>query len=168
MSEPNFNNFEYLDSDTFTFNIDNFDCSFANAIRRIIVGEVPTIGFRTEYGRESDIKIRKNTSALHNEFLAHRLSLIPVHYNYTKFDDFDPNKYEFVLQKKNNTSKTIDVTTGDIVVKDITKEPCYNFIRRNDKGFISTNPITKIIFLLIDLNLVKVDLEMKEKNLIFR
>jgi len=148
MSEPNFNNFEYLDSDTFTFNIDNFDCSFANAIRRIIVGEVPTIGFRTEYGRESDIKIRKNTSALHNEFLAHRLSLIPVHYNYNKFDDFDPNKFEFVIQKKNNTSKTIDVTTADIVVKDITKDPATILSDEMTKSLFPPDPITKDYILI--------------------
>lgn len=148
MSEPNFNNFEYLDSETLTFNIDNFDCSFANAIRRIILGEVATVGFRTEYGRESDIKIRKNTSALHNEFLSHRLSLIPVHYNYKKFDDFDPNKYEFVLQKKNNTSKTIDVTTADIVVRDITKEPAIILSDDMTRSLFPPDPITNDYILI--------------------
>ena len=148
MSEPNFNNFKYTDSDTLTFNIDGFDCSFANAIRRIIIGEVPTIGFRTEYGRESDIKIRKNTSALHNEFLAHRLSLIPIHYNYNKFDDFDPNKYEFVIKVKNTTGKTIDVTTKDIVVKDITKDPPTILSDSFTNDLFPPDPITKDYILI--------------------
>ena len=148
MSEPNFNNFKYVDSDTFTFNIDGFDCSFANAIRRIIISEVPTIGFRTEYGMESDIKIMKNTSALHNEFLAHRLSLIPVHYNYTKFDDFDPNKYEFIIQKKNTTNKTIDVTTQDIVVKDSTKDPAIILSDKATSELFPPDPITKDYILI--------------------
>jgi len=148
MSEPTFNNFKYADSDTLTFNTDGYDCSFANAIRRIIIGEVPTIGFRTEYGRESDIKIKKNTSALHNEFLAHRLSLLPIHYNYNKFDDFDPNKYEFSIQKKNTTNKTIDVTTKDIVVKDITKDPPISLSDSMMKDLFPPDPITKDYILI--------------------
>ena len=92
MSEPKFSEFQYTDPETLKFTAEDVDCSFLNALRRIIIGEVP-VGFRTEYGRESDIKILTNTSALHNEFLAHRLSLLPVHYDYTKFEDFNPNKY---------------------------------------------------------------------------
>ncbi len=148
MSEPNFNNFKYTDSDTLTFNIDGFDCSFANAIRRTIIGEVPTIGFRTEYGRESDIKIKKNTSALHNEFLSHRLSLIPIHYNYNKYDDFDPDKYLFIIKKKNTTSKTINVTTEDIVVKDITKDPATILSDSFTKDLFPPDPITKDYILI--------------------
>jgi DNA-directed RNA polymerase subunit L len=148
MSEPTFNKFNYTDSETLTFNIDGYDCSFANAIRRIIIGEVPTIGFRTEYGRESDIKIRKNTSALHNEFLAHRLSLLPIHFNYNKFDDYDPNKYEFLIQKKNTTNKTINVTTKDIVVKDITKDPATILSDSMIKDLFPPDPITKDYILI--------------------
>ena len=123
MSEPKFSQFNYTDAETLKFIAEDVDCSVLNAIRRIIIGEVPTIGFKTEYGRESDIKILKNTSALHNEFLAHRLSLLPVHYDYTKFDDFNPDKYLFVLNKQNNTNRIMDITTKDIQVKDVSKDP---------------------------------------------
>ena len=43
-------------------NLSEGDCSLLNAIRRIIIGEVP-VKFRTEGGRESDIKILKNICA---------------------------------------------------------------------------------------------------------
>tara|TARA_B100000795_G_C22803805_1_gene443527 strand:+ start:4228 stop:5400 length:1173 start_codon:yes stop_codon:yes gene_type:complete len=123
MTELKITNYTYINPITLKFHVEHTDSSFLNAIRRIMMGQVPTIGFRTEYGKESDIKILKNTAALHNEFLAHRLSLLPIHYNYTKIDEFDSNKLLFILQKKNNTNRIMDVTTEDIDVKDISKDP---------------------------------------------
>lgn len=148
MSDSKYFNFKYEDDYTLTFNAENVDCSFLNALRRIIIGEVPTIGFRTEYGRESDIKILKNTSALHNEMLAHRLSLIPIHFDYTKLDDFNPDKYLFTIKKKNNTNRIMDVTTGDIEVKDITKEPAVIMSDSFRDSMFPKDPITKDYILL--------------------
>lgn len=148
MSEPKFSQFQYTDAETLTFLAEDVDCSFLNAIRRIIIGEVPTVGFRTEYGRDSDIKIIKNTSALHNEFLAHRLSLIPIHYDFNKFDDFNPDKYQFVIKKQNNTNRIMDVTTEHIDVKDITKDP--PIIMSNDfrENLFPRDSITKDFILI--------------------
>ena len=149
MSEPKFPS-QYTDTETLTFLAEDVDCSLLNAIRRIIIGEVPTVGFRTEYGRDSDIKIIKNTSALHNEFLAHRLSLIPIHYDFRNFDDFNPDKYQFVIKKQNNTNRIMDVTTEHIDVKDITKDPlqlCLMILEKifsrdsNHKRFYSINKL---------------------------
>jgi len=123
MTELLISNFSYSDPTILNFNVENTDCSFLNAIRRIIIGEVPTIGFRTKYGRDSDIKISINTSALHNEFLGHRLSLLPIHFDYTKIEEYDTNKYLFILKKKNNTNRIMDVTTEHIEVQDISKDP---------------------------------------------
>lgn len=146
MSEPKFSQFNYTDPETLKFLAEDVDCSLLNAIRRIIIGEVPTIGFRTEYGRESDIKILKNTSALHNEFLAHRLSLIPIHY--TNFDDFNPDKYLFVLKKQNNTNRTMDITTENIEVKDITKDPPVIMSDSFRENLFPRDPITKDFILI--------------------
>ena len=105
-------------------------------------------GFRTEYGRESDIKIIKNTSALHNEFLAHRLSLLPIHYDYSKLDDFDPDKYLFVIKKQNNTNRMMDVTTEHIEVKDITKDPPTIMSDQFRESLFPRNSITKDFILI--------------------
>jgi DNA-directed RNA polymerase subunit D len=45
--------------------------SFANALRRIILSEVPVTAVE-------EVSIKENNSALQDELLAHRLSLIPV------------------------------------------------------------------------------------------
>ena len=44
MSEPKFSQFQYTDTETLTFLAEDVDCSLLNAIRRIIIGEVPQLG----------------------------------------------------------------------------------------------------------------------------
>jgi DNA-directed RNA polymerase II subunit RPB3 len=54
---------------TFLFRNTNF--SLINSLRRIIISEVPTIAIDLVY-------IESNTSSLHDEFIVHRLSLLPL------------------------------------------------------------------------------------------
>jgi DNA-directed RNA polymerase subunit L len=63
------------------FTITGVHSSLANAIRRICLSSIPVVGFDDVYKddpEENNIKIYKNISSLHNEFIAHRISLIPV------------------------------------------------------------------------------------------
>ena len=110
--------FKFKNDETLNFNVNNLPVSFLNSLRRIMINDVETLAFRTEYGKESDIKIETNTSVINNEFLAHRLSLVPIHYNPKKISAFDKNKYEFVIDITNTTTKPLDVTTEHIQIKE--------------------------------------------------
>lgn len=115
-----FTDLQYQNSKRLSMTINNTDLCIVNAIRRIILAEIPTVGFHFDATDidNNDIKIKKNTSALHNEFLAHRISLVPLHFDENETNDFDANDYKFVLKKQNNTFETISVTSGDFEVYD--------------------------------------------------
>ncbi|CAC27048.1 DNA-directed RNA polymerase II [Guillardia theta] len=52
-------------------NFNNFPIVYANSIRRIMMNEIPTLAIDKVY-------IEKNTSSFKDEFIAHRLGLIPI------------------------------------------------------------------------------------------
>ena len=53
------------------FILENIDNSLANAIRRTVLEDVPTMA-------AEDVEIRKNSSVLYDETIAHRVGMIPL------------------------------------------------------------------------------------------
>lgn len=109
-----------------TFQIKDIDLSIVNSIRRVIISEIPTIAFYFDSSdtNKIDIIINKNTGSLHNEFLAHRISLIPIHFNENEIRTFNNDSYTFKIQKKNKSLSILSVTSADIqVFKDGTLQP---------------------------------------------
>jgi len=131
-------------NDTLTLNINNVDVSFPNALRRIILSDIETVAFNTDEYLNSDLKILTNTTPLHNEFILHRLGLIPI--NITNVDDFNTNKYKFILNKENTTNDIISVTTEDFEVYDTESNT-----KLNTKEFFPTDNITNEYILLLKL-----------------
>jgi DNA-directed RNA polymerase subunit L len=68
------------------FTIDRINVSLSNAIRRVILSDVPTLVFRTTPHAESKSSITVNTSRIHNQILNQRLSCIPIHVSDTTFN----------------------------------------------------------------------------------
>jgi DNA-directed RNA polymerase subunit D len=63
--------FATLDDSLARFTLSGASPAFANAFRRAMIGEVPTLAIE-------DVRIYDNTSALFDEILAHRFGLIPL------------------------------------------------------------------------------------------
>ena len=107
------------------FDASDMSTSVANALRRTILGEIKNVGFL--HGEHGTIRVIKNTTGLHNEFLSHRVSMLALKPSEFSFEairsmeklGLDDNneelkKYKFVL-KVSQKDKTW-VTTDDFVV----------------------------------------------------
>jgi DNA-directed RNA polymerase alpha subunit len=110
------------------FTINNINVSFINALRRVILSDIPTIVIRTTPYEKNDVAIEVNTSIFHNEILKHRLSCIPIfHINklllnellYIPSDKLLEELADYVVEVNvvNNTEQVIYVTTGDFKIK---------------------------------------------------
>ena len=59
-----------------------FDKSLVNAIRRVLLTDIPTVGFNLyPNGEGNDLTMTVNNSSLHNEMLLHRIALMPLYIN---------------------------------------------------------------------------------------
>lgn len=89
------------------------DKSIINSIRRILISEIPCVAFRVEEGTPKDLIMEVNNTSLHNEFLLHRLSMIPLYIDPEKYE----NQYLFYLNVKHESAHPFRfVTTDDIQI----------------------------------------------------
>jgi DNA-directed RNA polymerase II subunit RPB3 len=73
---------EEVTDEQIKFTLTQTDPSIANALRRVMMAEVPTMAI-------DKVEILQNTTVLHDDFLAHRLGMIPL---ISKFAGFNTNK----------------------------------------------------------------------------
>jgi DNA-directed RNA polymerase subunit L len=106
-----------INDDELKFTLSGINVSFANAIRRIILSEIPMVVFRVSPNDKNKCNIIHNTCGLNNEIIKHRLSCIPIHIK--DVEDFPLKNYIMELNVENNTDTTIVVTSQDFVVKDL-------------------------------------------------
>lgn len=133
----------------FTISGDNeygLDKSLINAIRRIIIEEIPTCAFKFDESEEDkDIIMEINNSSLHNEMLLHRISLLTLY-----ISPEDKNKYLFKLNVKHDTN-----------------EP-YKFIDSNDFDIYKMSPDKLDLDKMDDKNYSTDKLTQSEKDKILR
>ncbi|MDO5847093.1 MAG: DNA-directed RNA polymerase subunit D [Methanocorpusculum sp.] len=119
--------FSRLDDSVARFTIHGATPAFANAFRRSMIGEVPTLAIE-------DVRIYDNTSVLFDEILAHRLGLIPIK---TDLSQYKPRKdcscggegcpgctVTFTLSVEGPKM----VTSGDLISMDPNASPVHNNI----------------------------------------
>lgn len=135
-----FQNLRVEDKTFLTFQIVNTHVSYVNTLRRAILTEVPSVGFRAEIlkdGSTSDVVIEKNSTSMSNEMLAHRIGLLPIHANPSSWD---PNNYVFKCNVENNSTEFLDVKASDIEVYERKND---GLIKIPNTRFFHPNPITK-------------------------
>lgn len=114
------------DETGFKFTLSDINVSLANAIRRTILSDIPTLAFYTETYADNQCTIHENTTRLHNEILKHRLSCIPIH-----MTDHDvlPGNYVLDLDVTNDTDSVRIVTTEDFRIRNKTTN---NYLTKNE------------------------------------
>ncbi|KAL6013426.1 DNA-directed RNA polymerases II, IV and V subunit 3 [Asimina triloba] len=106
--------------DYLKFELRETDASMANALRRVMIAEVPTIAIDL-------VEIEVNSSVLNDEFIAHRLGLIPLNSERAMSMRFSRDcdacdgdgaceycSVEFHLSARCTSDQTLDVTSADL------------------------------------------------------
>jgi DNA-directed RNA polymerase II subunit RPB3 len=115
--------------DYMKFELHDTDASIANALRRVMIAEVPTIAIDL-------VEIEVNSSVLNDEFIAHRVGLIPLTSDRAMSMRFSRDcdacdgdgqcefcSVEFHLRARCLTDQTLDVTSKDLYSSDHTVVP---------------------------------------------
>lgn len=80
-----------LTEDEMEFDLIGIDAALANAFRRILIAELPTMAIEK-------VLIANNTSVVQDEVLAHRLGLIPI--------KVDPRLFDYMSENSTSTSSS--------------------------------------------------------------
>lgn len=99
------------------FTLANINVSLANAIRRTILNDIPTVVLGTEIYKDNSCKIEKNTGRLHNELVKQRLSCIPVHITSEAEMRTFPEQYVLFIDIINDTDTIRMITTEDFKIR---------------------------------------------------
>jgi len=97
------------------FTLENVNLSHANAIRRVILSDIPTVVF-------DDIKMLKNTTRLNNELIQQRLRCIPIHVGETEMEEFLTSNFRVEINATFDKDHITFVTTKDFQLLDTTSD----------------------------------------------
>ncbi len=107
------------ESGTYKFTLSNTDLSITNALRRVVLSDIPVFAMKENNNGKKMIDIKKNTSQFNNQIIIQRLGCIPVN-----IDDIDKNVDNLLIEldKKNTSDELMYITTEDIQIKQLLDE----------------------------------------------
>ncbi|KAM0687148.1 DNA-directed RNA polymerase core subunit rpc40 [Conglomerata obtusa] len=137
---------------TLEVDILNIDCSIANAIRRIMISEIPTLAIH-------NITINKYSGVLPEEIICHRIGLIPllvdpIPFEFVTDELNEKNTLTFTLKIQNKSKHPLTVYSDDIKWKPVGRQIEWVKECKLKSGI----PITKLgsgEFLDFEMNAVK-------------
>ena len=91
--------------------ITGIELAYVNALRRAIQADIANVAID-----EQSVVFTQNTTPLHNEFMSHRLSLVPFCVDLRELQSFSPDDYRFEINVTNAGAQARDVTSADITV----------------------------------------------------
>ncbi len=115
-SVPKISNVEETNN-VLKFTISEVNVSYANAIRRTIISDVPCIVIRTQPYSKNDVNIIINKTRLNNELIKQRISSIPIYIQ--DVEQFPYEDYIIELEKENTENTIIFATSEDFKIKNI-------------------------------------------------
>jgi len=121
-----------LNDEEMVFEMIGVDAPIANAFRRILIAEVPTMAIEK-------VMITDNTSIVHDEVLAHRLGLIPIF--------ADPDNYEYKKAEKDYDDKNSILFKLNI---SCSRNPDAPNDAPPEKKYINSNVFSSDLMLLTD------------------
>jgi len=102
------------EDDIYRFTLSGVNVSYANAVRRIMLTEIPVNVIHTETYQDNQCNIEVNTTRFHNEIIKQRLSSIPIH----RTDlTILPDEYILEVDIINDTDNIMYVTTEQFKIK---------------------------------------------------
>jgi DNA-directed RNA polymerase alpha subunit/DNA-directed RNA polymerase subunit L len=104
------------DDTVLSFQLQGVNVSVANAVRRTILSDIPTVVFRTTPYEENKAVFITNTTRQNNEILKQRLGCVPIH-----ITEMDTPLADYIVEVEvENLTDTIQyVTTADFRVKNV-------------------------------------------------
>ena len=90
----------------------NFPVSFVNGLRRIMIGNIPTVVVR-------DVKIIENTTQLPHEMLKHRMEMLPIKVAPTDSTTIKDAKIKIRILPDNENDATRTITTDDFAIESV-------------------------------------------------
>ena len=112
-----------------SFETKDIDLSILNGIRRILLMDIPILGFIGN-GIDSTVNIIENTTVLNNEIIANRIALIPLEVSEEYNDKYISGENKLEIELNVSCTENIKlITTQDLTVI-IDKQEVKNFFKK--------------------------------------
>ena len=138
------------ESGIYKFTLSDTNLSVANAIRRVILSDIPVFAMKEFNNNNKMIKIHQNSSQFNNQIIIQRLGCIPVH-----IDDIEKNVDNLLIELnvENTSNELLYVTTNDFTIKQILDDDkvAGELSKKNVEKIFPNDPITKDYILLARL-----------------